>query len=325
MSQFISLRRWAGLGRPESEIATRTARRVVLIFFTGLLFATAIWGPRYVFDWDILTFIGFSILALYPLRRLRPGYLPLIAAGVVAASPLLREWAHYSHYWDAAYTEYSHDFTSRDVFLGFWVNGYFPVFPWLTFPLLGFATGRWFLVVSGRKRGQDRWLLLAGSCLVVLAGVAVLVNSTLQHAQDTALQPQGALGWYVSGLEFYPATTTFVVGTLGVVLLLFWLLRTLLDLRPAAGRAWMTFFRRYSRFSLTTYVVHHAVHVWPLIVMGTTPHHDKWYYYGDAVSPLAALLLAVTFVALFYVALIVWERRGARYSFEWILGRLVGR
>jgi hypothetical protein len=129
-----------------------------------------------------------------------------------------------------------------------------------------------------------------------------------------------AVRGYISGLTFYPASTVYVVGALGVTLLGLWVLNRALDSGEASlGGAVLIFFRRYSRFSLTTYIVHHAVHVWPLLLLAAWEgKHEPWWYYGDAVSTPMALMLALLFIAGFYGVLVVWERRKI-YSFEGVL------
>ncbi len=77
-----------------------------------------------------------------------------------------------------------------------------------------------------------------------------------------------------------------------------------------------SFLRRYSRFSLTTYMVHHAAHVWPLLLLAAwRGKHEPWWYYGEAVSTPVALVLALLFIVGFYRVLVALERRNG-CSFE---------
>jgi hypothetical protein len=72
-------------------------------------------------------------------------------------------------------------------------------------------------------------------------------------------------------------------------------------------------------FSLTTYIVHHAVLLWPLLLLAAWEgRHDPWWYYGEAVSTPMALMFALIFIAGFYGVLVVLERRTI-YSFEGVL------
>jgi hypothetical protein len=85
----------------------------------------------------------------------------------------------------------------------------------------------------------------------------------------------------------------------------------------------MGFFRRYSRFVLTTYVAHHMAVCYPLYIAGLWMHSDMWYYFEWAMTPLNALLATGLFITLFYPVLSYWEKKkGAKYSLEWILSRI---
>jgi len=80
----ISLDRHRRRGQTESEIAVRTMRRALLIFLAGLLFQVFIWLPGAVFDWDILTFIGASIVVLWAIRNRSTGTVLAAVVGIVA-------------------------------------------------------------------------------------------------------------------------------------------------------------------------------------------------------------------------------------------------
>jgi len=305
----ISLDRHRRRGQTESEIAVRTMRRALLIFLAGLLFQVFIWLPGAVFDWDILTFIGASIVVLWAIRNRSTGTVLAAVVGIVTVSPLLRDWTGYATHWNS-WVEYVHDFSAGDVAFGFLVHGYFPLFPWLVFPLLGMLAGR-HIVTRG-----DAPFLLPGVVLVAVATAGVLLSGSVD----------GAPGWYVSAISFYPASTTFLAGTVGVILVLLWWLYGWLDAgdEPPA-RPWMVFFRRYSRYSLTVYVLHHMAHVWPLYAaVAWGGYRDIWRFYANAVSVPVAWLLAGVFIAVMYGVLTVWDRHGGKFSFEWALGKLVG-
>lgn len=317
ISLFISFKRMKALGK--LYIRNRTIKRGIFLFFVGLSFAFTIWGPEYLFDWDVLTLIAFSILILYPLRSLKPAYLVLISLGIIILSPMLRKWTGYFSYWNREILppEYTYELTFSDIFWGFWVNGYFPVFPWIVFPILGFVTGQWFLNSdSDEIKNKRHHILFWVGISMVLSGVIILfINSKLN--------PSEILSWYLSPYEFYPATTSFIIINLGLLWLLFYFLRIYLDLRAVQSRRWITFFHRYSRFSLTTYVVHHAVHLWPLRIAGAVWHQDHMYYYANVMSPPLALVLAFIFTLLFYFCLSIWDRYGSKYSLEWIQSRFL--
>ena len=77
-------------------------------------------------------------------------------------------------------------------------------------------------------------------------------------------------------MYFYPATNTFIGKALGFMILLFWALHNWFDVVDGDKKSMrmkeeedcflLVFCRRYSRFSLTAYVVHQLVLHWPLFL-----------------------------------------------------------
>jgi hypothetical protein len=251
---------------------------------------------------------------LYALRRLSPRALALTALLVVVISPPLRILSDYAAHWPSG-EHYRYSFTLRDVAWGFLANGYFPLFPWLVFPLAGFLAARVFLLDEPEGRSLRRLLPVAGLALVAISVAGAEAGGRLD----------GLWRGYASPVRFYPATTTFVLKVLGLILCAFWALHVWLDRRAGAWLPFLGFLRRYSRFSLTTYVVHHAVHLWPLLLVAYLQGwSDPWHYSGAVTTTRTALILAVAFILLFYGVLVAWDRRGGRYSFEWLLKKLAG-
>lgn len=314
VSLRLSLSRQPAGGSAGEASALRHIRRGLLLFFAGLTFATLVRMPDKVFAWDILPFIGASLLLLHAVRRLPEGALALAAVSIVALSPLLRSLSGYAAHWPTGEV-YEYAFTLRDVAWGFLANGYFPLFPWLVFPLCGFMAGRVFLADETGAAALRRSLPLAGLALVALSVAGTAASR----------QAEGIWSGYASAVRFYPATTTFVLKILGGILLAFWALHSWLDRRPGARLPLRDFLRLQSRFSLTTYVIHHLVLIWPLTLAAALQGRP-----GPSHAPAAlmttgsALLLAGLFVALFSLVLFAWDRRGGRYSFEWLLGKLSG-
>ena len=140
----VSYAIWLGVqqrrGVSEDEVNRRTVRRG--LFLIGLCFAFNIfvWLPEDTFNWDVLTLIGTAMLAFSFVRHL-PMPVPLLIVALLAAfAPLLRATTDYPAYWQNYHFDY--DFTLSDVLLGYLVVGYFPVFPWLLYPIVGLLVGR---------------------------------------------------------------------------------------------------------------------------------------------------------------------------------------
>jgi uncharacterized membrane protein len=315
MSLYISTARREQGGFTADQLADRNLRRGVAIFFIGLLHATLIWMPVEVFNWDILTLIGASLLMLFPLRRLADRWLIAAAAGLVLISPLLRIWSEYPNYWDV-WGEYVNPFNLKGVLLGFIANGYFPLLPWLLFPLVGYLVAK---SCFGRVNHRvPKSVPLSGLLLIVLA-VAGVIGSEFYAGNVIWLEG------YLSPYTFYPASTTFLLLALGLILLLFWALYSYFDQRNTGEGRFIIFCRRYSRYALSAYVIHHAVHVWPLLIAANMAgKRDHWFYYGEVMPTWASLSLAAVFTVLFYLIIIIWDKYNGKYSLEWLLTRLVG-
>ena len=262
------------MGRSELELSKVVVRRGLFLFGAGLAFAVIVWLPEEVFDRDILTLLGTSTLILFRLRKWSPRRLVGLAILVLLISPPLRTALGYASHWRGE--EYIYRFTMKDVVLGFLLQGYFPLLPWVVFALVGFATGKHYWGDESGDRFSGWGLPVVGLGLVGLAGLGFWVSYCGLNGRRVS--PEGAA---------------------------------------------MTFLRRYSRFSLTTYMVHHAVHVWTLLLLAAWKgKREPWWYYGEAVSTPLALTLALLFIAGFYGVLLVWERR-RRYGFDGALRWLI--
>ncbi len=310
---LVGLSLWLWVQKQPAESQTtrmQIVRRGLFLFGFGLAFAVFIWLPDEIFIWDILTFIGLATLVVFALRNWSSWAVIAGSIVVLVVSPPLRELTRYASHW-TAWGEYYYNFTMSDVLFGALLHGYFPLLPWIVFPLMGFITGKYMFnrTQSVRQRG---WLIPALG--IGLMGVAVIL-SMLSNGRPFALES------YAPNLSFYPANAQFVLLTLGLTLSSLWALHRWLDSRPQ--NSVLRFFQLYSRYSLTTYIVHHAAHIWPLYVAARRAgREDPFWFYADAVSTPSALGLAFTFVIVFFLALVQWDRYDGRYGFEWQLRRL---
>jgi uncharacterized membrane protein len=308
LSFSLWTRKEESLGRADREITKIAVRRGIFLFVLGIVFNFLVWLPEGTFNWDILTLLGVSMVVLALVRKLPPAVLVIICLMVLLISPPLRTVGDYGAYWEQGY--YTYDFTFRDVIFGFFVNGYFPLLPWIIFPLMGYIVGE----VAFRPRGSDAradWrLAAAGLGLMALSIVDVAVGGQA---------PYLFAKHYATGFALYPASTEYIFGMLGLSLLCLALLRHWIDRNEritGAGRV-LTFFRRYSYLALTVYVAHLALHLWPLWLYGVwMGQEDPTYYWRQAMSTPMALGLAVAFVVLFYFVLILLERY-KKLTLEW--------
>ncbi len=302
-------------GRSASDITKYSLRRGMFIFVAGMMVNVFIWLPSQTFIWDILTLIGASALVLTGIRNFRPSTLVAICVLIIILSPPLRHLAHYRSSWSdpdfSGDPEYQYKLTLTQLIRGFFLNGYFPLFPWLVFLVAGYAFGKVFY-----GHGQQKARLPIGVVHVGLLLTGLSVFGYLLGANKVSFLPHGyAVEWTYA---FYPAATIFVVGALGLTLLSLWLLNRLLDSRPWVNisHVFLAPFRRYSYFSLTTYIVHIAASIWPMWILATwRGERDSTEYYGVMTSLQTSLILGWSFIIGFYFCLVLLDRH-REYSLE---------
>lgn len=304
----VSYRLWIqareSRGDENAAITKSTVRRGLFLFGVGFAFNVLVWLPEDTFNWDILTFTGTAWLLLAACRAAPVGVLLVMAAAAIAVSPALREAADYGAYWSAGY--YDPDLTLSDVAIGFLCVGYFPVFPWIAYPLVGFAAAPAILpATGGRSAAWPAWL---GAALGVVAAASLAVRT------DGASMP----AWLrLRGWTMFPASTAYVCGTLGLALVLLPLTHRALDGGRACG--WpLRVAGTYSRYSLSIYVLHHVAHIWPLWIWGAWTADDLTVHWQRALPPSAALVLAAVFLAGVYPLLRWMDATGRRGIEGWM-------
>jgi uncharacterized membrane protein len=311
LSYFLWVRKQETQGQRNKAITRGTLRRGFFLFALGLVFNFCLWLPEETFNWDVLTLIGTAFLFLAFARKLPPAVLALMCVMALLISPLMRTVGDFGSYWeDGAYT---YDFTFRDILFGFVANGYFPVFPWIIFPIMGYVCGDW---MFRRKPEVTRWRACAlGVGLLALSGACVAFGKHLPYA---------LAHHYATGSTEFPASTEHVLGMLGFILVSLVLLHRWLDRPDNALRAgwFITVLTRFSYFSLTVYVLHHMVILWPLWLYGAcTGHADSTVFWRHAMPTPVAFALAVIFLLACYVLLIRLDRK-KKYSLESLMRRV---
>ncbi len=284
----MSYRLWASgcirRGQSDRTVSLVSIRRGLFLIALGFAFNVLIWLPEDLFNWDVLTLIGCGLLMLNVARQMPDAVVAFTAGLLIAVAPALRVAADYASYWNAGH--YDYDFTWSDVTLGWLVTGYFPIFPWLAFPLLGY-------VATPRPLGAGRSLVPIGTAFV-LASVAVIAS--------WPSLPVALTGGRVGAWSMFPASTAYVLGTLGGVCLAVTVLHRLLDGESAAPRWLATWVTPLSRHSLSLYLVHHAVHIWPLWVYGAAATGAPTSLWQKAMPAAASMSLAGVFLVAAAVA-----------------------
>ena len=292
--------------KEDSEISKVTVRRGLFLFGLGFVFNAFVWLPEDLFTWDVLTFIGASLIVLNVVRKLLLPLSLLLIVLSLAISPVLQTLADYPAYWVEGYFECEQ--TLSDVILGFLVTGYFPIFPWIAFPVSGFVVASLIFRKNVPAAGLGRSTVITGGALLAISATAVLGR---WYAPN--IFPKTVL----TGWSMFPASPEYVSGTLGMTLLLFTFCHRWIDQNPRFGsrRGVLSVASTFSRYSLSIYLCHHIIHIWPLWIYGMAMQQDPTHYYGNAFPYGASLMLALAFIVCCYFVL-RWIERSDKPTIE---------
>jgi len=312
----VNYRLWSAAriarGHAPAAVSRVTLRRGLFLLGTGFAFNALVWLPAETFNWDILTFMGIALIVLDVARDMPASATALAWGLVVAISPVLRVAAGYGDYWQQGW--FDHDLTLSDVALGCLVVGYFPLLPWLALPLAGYLTAP--LVFTAHRPGTATGT--TPSAPRPLAVAALLGGAAVAALAAWPRLPERLRSGATDGWTMFPASTAYVLGSTAAALTALTLLHRVLDTGPPAD--WKRTLARwtgpFSRHSLSIYVLHHLVHVWPLWLAGLAlGGDDATVLWQTALPAWVALLLAGACIAACLV-LFAWIDRAGLPSLE---------
>ena len=301
-------------GRTEEDISKVSIRRGLFVFGVGVTFNVLVWLPEETFNWDVLTFIGSALLVLNIARRMPVPLLIFTAATILLVSPALRIQADYSEFWVNGYFEY--DFTLSDILSGYLVTGYFPIFPWLAFSLAGFVTAT--LLFNDEEEPEQKYPVTPQfPRRMFLVGVGLLGSGLIALGLRSYL-PETIESYLLGGWTMFPTTIEYALAMIGADLILLSVLHHFVDQNPRINRRGplLEIAKTFSQYSLTIYLLHHLVHIWPLwiytVAIGNDDPTELWM---KAMSTPMALGLAVVFlVGCFF--LMRWIGPDRRFGME---------
>jgi uncharacterized membrane protein len=218
--------------------------RGAMIMMVGVFADVVIWNGVWPFvDVDVLYLIGLSVPLAFLSLRLGTSSQWAIVVLIFLLTPLLQKILGYTEYVNPIYlwgeqTETVPVKTQTSIFNHWIVDGWFPIFPWLGFSLLGvkFAYQRWkyqtfntfgrksilFLGLGNLTFGSVVWWLYPGNLLI------------REEASEL----------------FYPPTVGYIITTSGLILTLFYIV----DQKP-----WLLIYnplRALGESSLFMYIIH---------------------------------------------------------------------
>ncbi|PZF84032.1 heparan-alpha-glucosaminide N-acetyltransferase domain-containing protein [Jiangella anatolica] len=192
-------------GRPLAAASAGVALRALVIFLVGLALGAFPSGVAV-----ILAYYGVLFLLAIPFLGLGPKILLPLGLVWAAGAPLLNHWWRVGEplasYETPTFDSLEHP---ADLLRELLVTGYYPVFPWLAYVLVGLGIGR--LALSSTRVATA--LLAGGAALAVAAWVTstiLLDNGGLEHLVTAGLGGHPAspfeIGADVNHTSFYGTT-----------------------------------------------------------------------------------------------------------------------
>jgi len=328
LSQVLSIKK---RDTAQDKNVSRVIIRGMAIFVIGLLFLLVIQGYEELWDWDILTFIGATTIILLLCRKAPSWGLILFCSVVFFITPWLRSFIDIAPFYGGKFesVKWISDFIPNFIFdpvkdydggktvldnvIGFFLIGQFPLLPWIIFPVTGF--------VIGRRMTQN--LLAADSPFILMIGMMFTFMGLFTAYAGSIKSGFSVANDYITPLSFYPISFSLIMFLVGVVLILFIFLWHIYDANPDNTKTpgmFLIYCRQISKYSLTIYVSHFALFFIPLRIIKLT---TGTYYLKEAMSTPAAFALAVLLMILYYPLLKLWDKAGGKYSFEWLLAKLL--
>jgi len=186
--------------------------RGAMLIATGALVDVLIWKIYPFFTVDVLYLIGLSLPLAYLFRYLKPRLQWLAIVFIFLLTPILQKLLGYTNYPTEIYLWGEPTVVvenQTNVFNHWIVDGWFPIFPWLGFSLLG--------VVLAKLRWRDSSAVSFGKSTALLIGICILAVGII-------------IWWFYPGRLliregyselFYPPTIGYVMTAIGVVVILF--------------------------------------------------------------------------------------------------------
>jgi uncharacterized membrane protein len=280
---------------------TLVGRGLMLIGFgLALNLATPSWFSWG--SWFVLHMMGFA-MALAPIWRRMSSPALLATCGLVLVATVAGQHA-------LATPIMLDNVRMRDVSLpgGMFrlalLEGQFPIFPWLSFYLAGFVTGRWI------QRDRPGPVAIMGLTFMAVAGAGNLLLKLVRPSLGPAAE---SLLFRAFGLQlgFFPASIAIVGLLLGGALLLVALVTWWERKRPLGAAHPLV---AMGRASLTLLLLHV-----PLFREVTRPL-GLW----RGLPADLALVVVAGVVAVAVLGSMLWRRVDYRYGAEWLLRRVAG-
>ncbi len=223
-------------------------RRGLLVTCVGMLLDAGLWSILPWTSFDVLYIIGPGMILGYFARRWKPAALFAGFAVFAAVAMLLQKMCQYDPvplqiYW----SEFSWPETGR-LFVSWFVDGWFPIFPWMGFVLFG--AGLFGLLLRTDAEYYTTRLLISGFVLAVLGFILLFVAIPGLDSIAAGSVVENRDGY---SEIFYPPSLGYLLAAAGLVIL------SALALRRMPRNPLLSAISFFGRYSMMVYILHQAL------------------------------------------------------------------
>ncbi len=269
---FILLSAGMVVLRSDRHSAGYYVQRAGYVMLCGVLLDTVLWRIVPFMTFDVLYTIGIGMVAVYFLRNVDTRELLLLTLIIfLAAYAGIQVFGYHEAVPEVAYLE-SLRFPGPDRVVQSWfLDGWFPLFPWLGFALLGSAFFK-YIRKAGDALPVNRLFILG---LILTAAGLVLLFVPIPHYENFASNQ------IISNREgyseiFYPPTPGYLLMAIGIFLIL---LRALFHSRQNPIGDIISYFGKHSMLVYLSHQILGYVLVGPVIrAFGADSISIGWFF-----------------------------------------------
>jgi uncharacterized membrane protein len=186
-------------------------KRMGIILTVAVLLDIFIWGVYPFLTLDILYLIALSTPIIHYSMKLPISYRLLLALGIIGLAPFLQDWFGYLkeapdlHYYVNGELMFYEQLTPVYILLRTFIDGLFPLFPWVGIALLGTAVMEW------REKERD----FRKNLLIYVFSFLLLTTGIIMWDMEFRLEERGGYSEF-----FYPPTISYFLCYIGISLFL---------------------------------------------------------------------------------------------------------
>jgi uncharacterized membrane protein len=247
-------------------------KRALTIMAVGVLLDSLLWKICPFTSFDVLYTISISLPVIYFCRNQKTRVILLFSCLVFLGAILLQTYAGYHK---EAYEIYWNEFALPQLprLLQSWfIDGWFPIFPWVGFSLLGAVL---FRAIFYHPEHVHFKSLLAGGAILLVIGYTLLfvpIHGLINLANGNIIASRDDYSEI-----FYPPSWPYLISAIGTVLFI-----TAIFLK-ISKRSFLSIMGFYGRFSMLIYLLHQALGALalkPLIAMsGAETIANGWVFF----------------------------------------------